>query len=353
MIHENRVDHRCLVYYDKVRFKGIRIVFLKGSTAGAELKKTVQGLGLVSGGFRHPLCCPSRWRGKEDSLAHFTVNPYDCVDNRGFSCTRPPGYHHCLGVHRCLDRLNLFLRKGKAQGLLGPLNCLIDIYEAKLFGKTGKGLEHPGNSKLSHVEPGKINGPRIGCRKPEIRREYVFNDNLSFGCDTLKGVGDFVLRHLENIGAFFHKIPVRVIDMAVIGEFIKYVDDPRLGPHGGILGNSQLLGDPVRRNETYAEDVHSQPVGVFAHHLYRIPAVMSVNLDRVGRAHPLALKEHHDLPDLLLLLPGVLDHLDPFFPDTRYFVKPFNVAFYDGQGFLAKGGNQSFRHDRADPLDHA
>ena len=95
----------------------------------------------------------------------------------------------------------------------------------------------------------------------------------------------------------------------------------RTRSHGG-LRDPELHRDRIRRPEPDAPDVPREPVQVLRHHLRRVGAVGPEYPHRPRRADAVAVQEHHDLADNLLLGPGIRDPLRPHLADTGHLAQP-------------------------------
>src|SRR5208283_1170380 len=65
------------------------------------------------------------------------------------------------------------------------------------------------------------------------------------------------------------------------------------------------------------------------------------------------MKENHDLPDDLLLGPGVRDALGPNRANARHLAKPFGFSLDDVEDPLPEGLDHLLGVDRSDAADHA
>lgn len=65
----------------------------------------------------------------------------------------------------------------------------------------------------------------------------------------------------------------------------------------------------------------------------------------------MGLQEQHDLPNLLLFVPGRSDHGDPFLSDTLDLGQLLQFIFDDIESFTAEPLDDSLGHDRADALN--
>ena len=113
------------------------------------------------------------------------------------------------------------------------------------------------------------------------------------------------------------------------------------------------VGDGIRRLEADAPDVAREPIGVLAHHLDGVGPVGLEDAHRARGADAVAVQEHHDLADHLLLGPGIDDALRPDLADPAYLAQALRRAFDDVEHRLAEAAHQLLRIDRADATDHA
>ena len=67
----------------------------------------------------------------------------------------------------------------------------------------------------------------------------------------------------------------------------------------------------------------------------------------------MALEKQHDILDLLLLGPALLDPLHPEFPDTRHIKQKIRLMLDHFQRPVSEGVYDLFGKFRTDPLDHA
>ena len=96
-----------------------------------------------------------------------------------------------------------------------------------------------------------------------------------------------------------------------------------------------------------------EAVRVLRHHLHGIGAVGPEYPHRPRRADAVAVQEHHDLADDLLLSPGVGDPLRPHPADAGHLAQLFRLRLDDIEHLLAKRPHKLAGVDRADAPDHA
>src|SRR5208282_3180070 len=121
--------------------------------------------------------------------------------------------------------------------------------------------------------------------------------------------------------------------------------------HGGLF-DAEPHRDRIGALETDASDVPGKPMGVLGHDLHGVRAVGLEDTNRPGGSDPVAVQEDHDLPDDLLLGPGVRDPLGPNGADARHLAKPIGLGLDDVEDLLPEGLDHLLRIDRADAADH-
>jgi hypothetical protein len=82
------------------------------------------------------------------------------------------------------------------------------------------------------------------------------------------------------------------------------------------LLDPELHRDCISGLEPDAADVPRQPIGILRHDLDGVGAVGLEDADRPSRADAVAVQEHHDLADNLLLGPGGDNSLRSYRPDA-------------------------------------
>ena len=141
--------------------------------------------------------------------------------------------------------------------------------------------------------------------------------------------------------------------MAFVHRFGQRIADARANPDHGRLRDAELHRDGVGGHETDAADVAREAVRVLRHHLHGIGAVGPEYPHRPRRADAVAVQEHHDLADHLLLGPGVGDPLRPHLADADHLAQPFRLGLDHVEDLLAERPDQLAGVDRADAPDHA
>ena len=141
--------------------------------------------------------------------------------------------------------------------------------------------------------------------------------------------------------------------MALIGQALQYIQDTCLGPDRGAFFKTHFIGNQVRLEESYAVNIRGQSVWVFLEKGDGIPAVFLEDLNGEGRTHAMFLEKNHDVPDLLLFVPCLPDHVYPFVADPLDFGKIINSVFDNLEGFFPKFFYNTGGHDRAYSLHEA
>jgi hypothetical protein len=90
------------------------------------------------------------------------------------------------------------------------------------------------------------------------------------------------------------------------GRFRRHVVSVRPGPnanHGRLL-DAEFHGDRIGRLEANAPDITGKPIRIFRHHLHGLGAIGFEYANGPCHADAMAVQEHHDLPNNLLLGPA-------------------------------------------------
>jgi hypothetical protein len=159
---------------------------------------------------------------------------------------------------------------------------------------------------------------------------------------------DQVLRHIEELLGQGHQVGGGQAAMAFVHRFGQRIGDASTHPDHGRLFDAELHGDGVCRLEADAADVAGQPVGVFRHDLDGVGAVGPVDAHCPRRADPVAMQEHHDLTDDLLLSPGNSDRARPHRTDAVHLPQAVRLGLDDVEHLVPEGAQQFLGIDRAD-----
>ena len=164
---------------------------------------------------------------------------------------------------------------------------------------------------------------------------------------------DQIVGNLQEAGRQRSELFFRQPAVTLVHRFGERIADARADPDHGRLLDAELHRDGVGGHEADAADVAGEPVGVLRHHLHGIGAVGPEYPHRPRRADAVAVQEHHDLADDLLLSPGVGDPLRPHLPDAGHLAQAFRLGLDDVEHLLAERPDKLAGVDRADAPDHA
>ena len=104
--------------------------------------------------------------------------------------------------------------------------------------------------------------------------------------------------------------------------------------------------------KTDAANIPGKLIGVLGHDLHGVRAVGLEDAYRPGGSNTIAVQEDHDLPNNLLLGPGVRDSLGPNRADPRDLAKPVRLGLDDVEDLLAERLHHFLGVDRPDATDH-
>ena len=105
--------------------------------------------------------------------------------------------------------------------------------------------------------------------------------------------------------------------------------------------------------ETDASNIPGKSIGVLRHDLHGVRAVGLEDANRPRGSDPVAVQEDHDLPDDLLLGPGVRDPFGSNHADARHLAKPIGLGLDDVEDLLTEGLDHLLGVDRPDTPDHS
>jgi hypothetical protein len=121
--------------------------------------------------------------------------------------------------------------------------------------------------------------------------------------------------------------------------------------HGGLF-DAELHRNRVGALEPNPSDVPGKPIGVLGHDLQGVRAVGLEDANRPGGSNPIAVKKDHNLPDDLLLGPGVSDPLGSNRANAHHLAKPIGLGLDDVEDLLPEGLDHLLGVDRPDAADH-
>ena len=180
----------------------------------------------------------------------------------------------------------------------------------------------------------------------------LVGDHGAVGSFELEGRQDQLLRRFEQFFGERDQLIRRQSAMTLVhrlGQRVGY--SGAQSDHGGLF-DAELHRDRVGALETDASDVPGKPIGVLGHDLHGVRAVGLEDANRPGGSDPVAVKEDHDLPDDLLLGPGVRDPFGSNRADARHLAKPIGLGLDDVEDLLPEGLDHLLGIDRPDAPDH-
>jgi hypothetical protein len=92
--------------------------------------------------------------------------------------------------------------------------------------------------------------------------------------------------------------------------------------------------------------------GFLGHDLHGVRAVGLEDANRPGGSDPIAVQEDHNLPDDLLLGPGIRDPFGSNRANARHLAKPIRLGLDDVEDLLPEGLDHFLGVDRSDAADH-
>ena len=106
--------------------------------------------------------------------------------------------------------------------------------------------------------------------------------------------------------------------MAIVRELIQGIEDPAAQAHIFLMVESHLFRNGIRRFEPDTPDIICQAIRIFLHYLDAVIPIGLVDLGRMAGRDIVTLQKEHDVLDLLLLLPALLDPLHADLPDAGH-----------------------------------
>ena len=249
------------------------------------------------------------------------------IDNGCLADAGPAGNHRDLRSERRPDGIGLARSQGETGPLFHPGQRLVQVDPGpgRLAGRNVQ--NPPGDRALGPVEaPEEYAGGLL-------RR---IGDYRAFGQLQVQRGADQLAGHLKELCRERFELFFRQAAMALVHRFGQCVADARADPDHGRLLYAEPHRDRIGRHEADAADVPGEPVGVLRHHLHGVDAVGPEYPHRPRRADAVAVQEHHDLADNLLLGPGVGDALRPHFSDARHLAQTFRLGLDHVEHLLAE-----------------
>jgi hypothetical protein len=200
-------------------------------------------------------------------------------------------------------------------------------------------------------------GDRL-LRPVEARQEHacgvanLVGDHRAVGSFQLEGSEDQLPRRFEQFLGKRDQLVRRQSAMALVhrlGQCVGY--SGAQSNHGGLF-DAKPHRDRVGALETNPANIPGKPIGVLSHDLHGVRAVGLEDANRPGGTDPVAVKEDHDLPDDLLLGPGVRDPFGSNRANARHLAKPIGLGLDDVEDLLPEGLDHLLGIDRPDAPDH-
>ena len=255
----------------------------------------------------------------------------------------PAGDHERLRRQRQADRRPLTVGKLQPAALFDPRQSLLFVDPWP-----GQPAVHDADQPI---------GDRL-LRPVEARQEGaggvadLVGDHGAVGSFELEGRQDQLLRRFEQFFGERDQLIRRQPAMTLVHRLGQRVRNPGAqSDHGGLF-DAEPHRDRVGALETNASDIPGKPIGVLGHDLHGVRAIGLEDANRPGGADPVAVQEDHDLPDDLLLGPGVRDALGSNRADARHLAKPIGLGLDDVEDLLPEGLDHLLGVDRSDAPDH-
>ena len=283
-------------------------------------------------------------RAQQDIDALGGQDAQDRVDDRRLADARSAGDDGDLRGERRAYRIGLAGRQGETGLPFHPGQGLarVDVGPWEFAGRDSQ--KTPGDRAFGPVQAAE---EYAGDLHHRVGNHRAFGQlQVQRGVDQLAG-------NLQEFGRERFQLFVRQAAMTFVHRFRQRIADARADPDHGRLRDAELHRDGVRRHEADAADVAREAIRVLRHHLHGIGAVGPEYPHRPRRADAVAVQEHHDLADHLLLGPGISDPLRPHFPDAGHLAQPFRLGLDHVENLLAERPDQLAGIDRADAPDDA
>jgi len=131
----------------------------------------------------------------------------------------------------------------------------------------------------------------------------------------------------EKLGREAAELLLRQAAMPLVHRLRQGVADASADPDHRGWFDAKPHGDGVGGLEADAADVAGQAIRVLRHHLHGVDAIGLENPHRARSADAVAVQEHHDLADDLLVGPGADDALGAHRADARNLPQALGRAF--------------------------
>ena len=288
------------VHYQQVAIERVLAIAPEPAGPGVYLEQAVDRLCFEPGGLAHPLGRAPGRRAQQEIYVLRGQDSQDGIDNGRLAHAWPAGDDRYLRGERHPDGIGLAGRQGEP-GL--PRN-------------PGQGLVRVdiGPERLARCDPQKTPGDRpLG--PVQAAEEYAggvrhrVGDHRAFGQLQVQRGADQLAGNLQEFGRERSQLFFRQAAMTLVHRSGQRIADACTDPDHGRLRDPELHRDRVGGPEPDAADVAREAVRVLRHDLHRISAVGPEYPHRPRGADAVAVQEHHDLADHLLLGPGIGDPL--------------------------------------------
>ena len=261
---------------------------------------------LGAGRLAQPLGRPAGRRGEQELLTALLKRNDDRASTHGFACARATCQHaHFIGQGH-LHGLALERRQvdpapvGQMVEDARPVRRVEERRDRR--GRAQQVVDALGHAALRAVERQQVDQP---LTLPGL------DVDLAGDRDRLECRGHARRVDLQQLGPTLDQFVPGQVAVPVLGGLAERVAQPRADALRRVVRDAKRLRDPVGRQEADPIDLVGQAVGRRLHDAERLLAVLLVDPHREAGCDLQVLQEQHDRLDLLLLLPGAHDPLDP------------------------------------------
>ena len=295
-VHQHDVDHGALVHDQDVSLQ--RVFFVPLVAVGRlDFQQAVDGFGLHARGLGQALRGPPGRGGEQDSRSRSAKRRDDAEGGGRLACAGTPSEDEDLAFDGRQNRPDLDLVIVHARGGLDP--------PLKAFRANGHGAlaaeklpEPPGRARFGMIEGGKVD-------------RFPIEKNVAGADHLIQRVGKQGGVNLEQLCAGFAELVPGGVTVTLVAQRIQRIHEAAAQPRVAVVAEAHLFGNGVGRAEADAPYVIGETIGVFPYHPDAVAAVGLIDLGGVGGAHVMPLEEEHDVLDLLLFHPALLNALHP------------------------------------------
>ena len=342
-LHQHDVDHGGLVDHEQIAIEGIVGVAFEPAALGIDLQEPVDRLGLDARRFGHALGCATRGGAQQQSHVLGREDLKDRIDDRRLADARPASDHQRLRRQRQADRRPLTVGKLQTAALFDPRQGLLFVDPCP-----GQPAVHDADQPIGD----RLLGPVEARQEGAGGVADLVGDHRAVGSFELEGRQDQFLRRFEQVFGERDQLIRRQPAVTLVhrlGQGVRY--SGAQSDHGGLF-DAEPHRDRIGALETDASDIPGKSIGVLGHDLHGVRAVGLEDANRPRGADPVAVKEDHDLPDDLLLGPGVRDPFGPHRSDPGDLTESIGLGLDDVEDLVPEGLDHLLGVDRADAADH-